>query len=73
MQGIPGGAIPNLQLLLLLYYMKYHSADRTESFKNLAQKVSHMLLKLNKHILSTKGHFPNGCHSSDVIRDSPLM
>ena len=39
--------------------MKYHSADRTESLENLAQKVSHMLLKLNKHLLCTEGCFPN--------------
>ena len=38
--------------------MKYWSANSTESLQNLAQKVSHMLLKLNKPLFKYWGVFP---------------
>ena len=39
--------------------MKYYSVGSTESLKKLAQRVSHMLLNLNKHLLSTERCFVN--------------
>ena len=35
--------------------MKYCSTNITKGLKNWAQKISHMLLKLNKDLLSTEG------------------
>ena len=55
------------------YMYEIPLSGSTDNLAQMAQKVSHMLLKLSLHLLSTEECFPNEYHPCDSIGDSPQV